>query len=414
METTNIVDFVRRDGMTDALTELLRSGAQELIASAVEAELACYMAQFSELRTQTGHAAVVRNGHHPARPFQTGIGPVSVSIPKVRSKDGTPVAFRSALVPPYVRRTKTLEAALPWLYLKGVSSGEMEAALKVLLGPDAAGLSANTVSRLKRGWAAEYDGWREIALDDEPIVYIWADGVYSGLRGTDDKLCALVIVGVTARGQKRFLAIEDGVRESTQSWREVLLTLKSRAMNTPKLAIGDGAMGFWAAMDEVYPETRQQRCWQHKTMNVLNCLPKLSQPKAKAAIHDIWQAETKDDANKAFDLFIKTYEPKYSKAALCLQKDREELMAFFDFPAQHWQSIRTSNPIESAFATIRHRTKRSKGCLTRDGMLHMMFKLGQCAEQNWRKLRGFDYLAKVITGATFKDGIETKPNQIAA
>ena len=331
--------------MTDALTELLKSGAQELIASAVEAELACYMAQFSEVRTQTGHAAVVRNGHHPARPFQTGIGPVSVRIPKVRSKDGTPVTFRSALVPPYVRRTKSLEAALPWLYLKGISSGEMGAALKVLLGPDATGLSANTVSRLKRGWAAEYDGWRKTALDDEPIVYIWADGVHSGLRGTDDKLCALVIVGVTVRGKKRFLAIEEGVRESTQSWREVLLNLKERGMNAPKLAIGDGAMGFWAAMDEVYPAARQQRCWQHKTMNVLNCLPKLSQPKAKVAIHDIWQAETKDDAIKAFDLFVKTYEAKYPKATLCLQKDREELMAFFDFPAQHWQSIRTSNPI---------------------------------------------------------------------
>ena len=415
METTNIVDFARRDGMTDALTQLLKSGAQELIAAAVEAELACYMVQFSEVRTSMGHAAVVRNGHHPARPFQTGIGPVSVRIPKVRSKNGTPVTFRSALVPPYVRRTKTLEAALPWLYLKGVSSGEMGAALKVLLGPDAAGLSANTVSRLKRGWAAEYDGWREAALDDEPIVYIWADGVYSGLRGTDDKLCALVIVGVTARGKKRFLAIEDGVRESTQSWRKVLLNLKSRGMNVRKLAIGDGAMGFWDAMDEVYTAIRHQRCWQHKTMNVLNCLPKLSQPKAKNAIHNIWQAETKDDAEKAFDLFIKTSEPKYPKAALCLQKDREELMAFFDFPAQHWQSIRTSNPIESAFATIRHRTKRSKGCLTRDGMLHMMFKLGQCAEQNWRKLRGFDYLAKVITGVTFKDGIEaTNLDQIAA
>ena len=415
METTNIVDFARRDEMTDVLTELLKSGAQQLIASAVEAELTGYMAQFSGVRTPTGHAAVVRNGYHPARAFQTGIGPVSVRIPKVRSKDGTPVTFRSALVPPYVRRTKTLEAALPWLYLKGVSSGEMGAALKVLLGPDAAGLSANTVSRLKRGWAAEYDGWKDAALADEPIVYIWADGVYSGLRGTDDKLCALVIVGVTAHGKKLFLAIEDGVRESTQSWREVLLNLKSRGMNVPKLAIGDGAMGFWAAMDEVYPTTRHQRCWQHKTMNVLNCLPKLSQPKAKNAIHNIWQAETKDDAEKAFDLFIKTYEPKYPKAALCLQKDREELMAFFDFPAQHWQSIRTSNPIESAFATIRHRTKRSKGCLTRDGMLHMMFKLGQCAEQNWRKLRGFDYLAKVITGVTFKDGIEaTNLDQIAA
>ncbi len=415
METSNIVDFSSRDAISDALTELLRTGAQKLIASAVEAELEGFLTQYASTRTDEGHAAVVRNGHHPRRPVQTGIGPVSVRIPKVRSKNGAPVTFRSALVPPYIRKTRTLEAALPWLYLKGVSSGEMGSALKVLLGPDAKGLSANTVSRLKRDWAKEYEDWRELPLDIDPWVYIWADGVYSGLRGEQDKLCALVIIGVNARGQKQFLAIEDGVRESTQSWREVLLSLKSRGMNAPKLAIGDGAMGFWAALEEIFPESRQQRCWQHKTMNVLNCLPKLSQPKAKKALHNIWQAETKADAGKAFDLFLKIYQPKYPKAALSLQKDREELMAFFDFPAQHWQSIRTSNPIESAFATIRHRTKRSKGCLSRDGMLHMMFKLGKCAEQNWRKLRGFEYLTKVITGVSFKDGIETtKTNQIAA
>ena len=415
MEMSNIVDFSSRDEISDALTDLLRTGAQQLIASAVEAELEGFLRQFSQTRTTAGHAEVVRNGHHPARLIQTGIGPVSVRIPKVRSKEGKPVTFRSALVPPYIRKTRTLEATLPWLYLKGISTGEMGAALKVLLGPDAKGLSANTISRLKQDWAQEYEGWRDTQLDKEQWVYIWADGIYSGLRGEDDKLCALVIVGVNARGQKQFLAIEDGVRESTQSWREVLLNLKSRGMNAPKLAIGDGAMGFWAALDEIFPTSRQQRCWQHKTMNVLNCLPKLSQPKAKSALHNIWQAETKEDADKAFDLFVKTYETKYPKAALCLQKDRDELMAFFDFPAQHWQSIRTSNPIESAFATIRHRTKRSKGCLTRDGMLHMMFKLGQCAEQNWRKLRGFDYLAKVITGVKFKDGIETtQNNQVAA
>ena len=428
METDTIVDFASRGEISDALTDLLRTGAQQLITSAVEAELKTFMTQFAAVRTDEGNATVVRNGYHPVRPVQTGIGPVNVRIPKVRSKNGKPVTFRSALVPPYVRKTRTLEAALPWLYLKGVSSGEMGAALKVLLGPDAKGLSANTVSRLKRDWAKEYDGWRVAPLDLDSWVYIWADGVYSGLRGEADKLCALVIVGVNSRGQKQFLAIEDGVRESTQSWREVLLKLKERGMNAPKLAIGDGAMGFWAALDEVFPTSRHQRCWMHKTMNALNCLPKLSQPKAKAALHNIWQAETKVNAEKAFDLFIKTYEPKYPKAALCLQKDREELMAFFAFPAQHWQSIRTSNPIESAFATIRHRTKRSKGCLARDGMLHMplmvckqttvgqwIFKLGQCAEQNWRKLRGFDYLAKVIKGVKFKDGIETTQNdQIAA
>ena len=350
----------------------------------------------------------MRNGYLPERELQTSLGPVPVKIPKVRSKTGEAVTFRSALVPPYVRKTRTLEAALPWLYLKGVSSGEMGSALEVLVGPDAKGLSASTVSRLKQTWARDYRNWNEKRLDKDRWVYVWADGVYSGLRAEQTKLCALVIIGVNERGEKHFLAIEDGVRESTQSWREVLLNLKSRGMNMPKLAIGDGAMGFWAALEEVFPETRQQRCWMHKTMNVLNCLPKSSQPKAKQALHNIWQAETKADAERAFDLFITTYEAKYPKATLCLQKDREELMAFYSFPAKHWQSIRTSNPIESAFSTIRHRTKRSKGCLSRDGMLHMMFKLGMCAQENWRRLRGFSYLAQVITGVKFKDGIEVK------
>jgi transposase-like protein len=268
---------------------------------------------------------------------------------------------------------------------------------------------------LKQVWADEYLSWREQSLDKDRWVYIWADGVYSGLRAEQTKLCALVVMGVNERGEKHFLAIEDGVRESTQSWREVLLKLKSRGMNAPKLAVGDGAMGFWAALDEVYPETGQQRCWMHKTMNVLNCLPKTAHVNAKQALHSIWQAETKENAEKAFDLFIETYDPKYPKATLCLLKDRDELMAFFDFPAQHWQSIRTSNPIESTFGTIRHRTKRSKGCLTRNGMLHMMFKLGLCAEKNWRRLRGFNYLAKVITGIKFKDGIEvTEVDRVAA
>ena len=326
------------------------------------------------------------------------------------------MTFQSALVPPYVRKTKSLEAAVPWLYLKGVSSGEMEGALQVLVGPQAKGLSASTVSRMKKEWGKEYDGWREQRIDQDEWVYIWVDGIYSGLRDAENKLCALVVIGVNSLGEKKFLAIEDGPRESTQSWREILLKLKKkRGMNAPKLAIGDGALGFWAALDEVFPQTRQQRCWVHKTANVLNYFPKLSQPKVKRALQDIWQAETKEDADKAFDLFVETYQAKYPNAVTCLLKDRDELMTFFDFPAMHWQSIRTTNPIESTFATIRHRTKRSKGCLTRKGMLHMMFKLGQCAEKNWRKLRGFEDLPKVITGVRFKDGIEeTQTSQIAA
>ncbi len=415
MSKNNVVKLSSRDTIDDPLTELLRKGAGQLIYQAVESELQELLAEHSERRTEGGKAGVVRNGHLPARQLQTGLGPVTVKIPKVRAKTGEPVTFRSALVPPYVRKTKSLEAALPWLYLKGVSSGEMGDALKVLVGADAEGLSASTVSRLKQVWAQEYQHWNEDRLEKDRWVYVWADGVYSGLRAEQTKLCALVVIGVNARGQKRFLAIEDGVRESTQSWREVLLKLKARGMNIPELAIGDGAMGFWAALEEVYPASRQQRCWMHKTVNVLNCLPKSVQPKAKKALHAIWQAPTKAEAEKAFDLFIETYEPKYPKATVCLQKDREELMAFYDFPAQHWQSIRTSNPIESTFGTIRHRTKRSKGCLSRDGMLHMMFKLGQCAEKKWRRLRGFDYLAKVVTGIKFKDGVEvTTVDQAAA
>jgi transposase-like protein len=246
-------------------------------------------------------------------------------------------------------------------------------------------------------------------------VYVWADGIYSGLRAEDAKLCALVITGVNERGEKRFLAIRDGVRESTQSWREVLLMLKSRGMNAPLLAVGDGAMGFWAALDEVFPETKHQRCWMHKSGNVLNCLPKTSQPEAKRMLHDIWQADTRENAEKAFDLFFECYEAKYPKATNCLAKDREELLAFYDFPAEHWQSLRTTNPIESTFGTIRHRTKRAKGCLTRHGMLHMIFKLGMCAEKNWRRMRGFNYLAKVIEGVKFRDGREVKlSDRIAA
>ena len=415
MSKDNVVELKSPGTIQDPLTEMLRFGAQQLIQKAVEVELQELLAVHGERRTAEGNTGVVRNGHLPERQLQTGIGPVTVKIPKVRAKSGKPVTFRSALVPPYVRKTQSLEAALPWLYLKGISTGEMREALKVLVGPQAKGLSASTVSRLKQVWAREYCKWREEDLGKERWVYLWADGVYSGLRAEDTKLCALVIIGVNERGEKHFLAIEDGIRESTQSWREVLLKLKSRGMNSPDLAVGDGAMGFWAALDEVYGDTRQQRCWMHKTMNVLNYLPKSSQVKAKEALHNIWQAETKVDAEKAFDLFIKTYEAKYPKATLCLQKDREELIAFYGFPAKHWQSLRTSNPIESTFGTIRHRTKRSKGCLTRDGMLHMMFKLGMCAEKKWRKLRGFNDLAKVIAGVQFKNGIEVmQDDQVAA
>jgi transposase-like protein len=393
-------------GSQDGLTDLIRTGARQLIAQALKAEVAELLARYGDQQDDRGCAVVVRNGHHPEREIQTGIGPVTVRVPKVRSRQGEPVTFRSALVPPYVRKTRSLEAALPWLYLKGISTGEMQAALETLVGPEAKGLSASTVARLKQTWRGEYDTWRQRRVDNEQWVYIWVDGIYSGLRAEQHRLCALVVIGVNAQGEKQFLAIEDGVRESTQSWREVLLNLKARGLKAPAVAVGDGAMGFWGALEEIYPSTQQQRCWCHKIGNVLNTLPTSVQPKAKQALHEIWQADTRVAAEQAFDVFLETYELKYPKATACLQKDREELLTFYKFPAQHWPSLRTTNPIESTFGTIRHRTARTKGCLTRDGLLHMMFKLGQCAEKTWRRLRGFKQLEKVIEGIQFTDGIE--------
>ncbi len=414
MNKNTVVEFSGR-GARDELTELMRVGARQLIAQALEAEVSELLSSFSGQHDGEGRAAVVRNGYHPARAIQTGIGAVTVQVPKVRSRSGEPVSFRSALVPPYVRKSASLEAALPWLYLKGISTGEMQSALEVLVGSQAKGLSASTVSRLKQIWREEYEVWRQRRVDEDRWVYVWADGIYSGLRAEQQRLCALVVVGVNARGEKHFLAIEDGVRESTQSWREVLLALKSRGLSAPELAVGDGAMGFWGALEEVFPATRQQRCWMHKTGNVLNAMPKTVQPKAKSALHEIWQAATREDAEQAFDRFIATYEAKYPKATGCLAKDRDVLMTFYDFPATHWQHLRTTNPIESTFATIRHRTARTKGCVTRDSLLHMMFKLGQCAEQNWRRLRGFAFLAKVIDGVKFVNGEEVQqPDQVAA
>jgi transposase-like protein len=392
-----------------------RTGAQQLIAQALKAEVADLLATYSEQRDAHGRAGVVLNGSHPARDIQTGIGPVTVRVPKVRSRQGEPVTFHSALVPPYVRKTASLEAAIPWLYLKGISTGEMQPALEALVGPEVKGLSASTVARLKQVWREEYEAWRQRRLDADQWVYIWVDGIYSGLRAETQRLCALVVIGMNAHGEKQLLAMEDGLRESTQSWREVLLHLKARGLTALALAIGDGALGFWAALEEIFPGTRHQRCWCHKTQNVLNALPKSVQPKAKQALQEIWRSETKGRAEKAFDVFLDTYELKYPKATACLQKDRAELLQFYVFPAAHWPSLRTTNPIESTFGTIRHRTVRTKGCLTRDGMLHMMFKLGQCAEKTWRRLRGFRELPKVIAGIQFMDGLEqTTSDSVAA
>lgn len=414
MEKRNKTEETSRANQ-DELTAVIRAGARKLIAQALEAEVTELLSAFGDQHDANGRARVVRNGYQPEREIQTGIGPVIVQVPKVRSRQGQAVRFHSALVPPYVRKSRSLEAALPWLYLKGISTGEMQAALEVLVGPEAKGLSASTVARLKQTWRAEYEAWRQRRFDQDRWVYIWVDGIYSGLRAEHQRLCALVVIGVNEHGEKHLLALEDGLRESTQSWREVLVDLQARGMNPPELAIGDGAMGFWTALGELSPTTRQQRCWFHKTGNVLNALPKSVHPKAKRALHAIWQAATRQEADRAFDQFIVTYEPKYPKATACLLKDQDALLTFYDFPARHWQSVRTTNPIESTFATIRHRTARTKGCVTRDSLLHMMFKLGQCAENNWRKLRGFADLTKVIDGTPFVNGEEIQqPDRVAA
>ncbi len=380
MSHDTVITFKKEEDVSDPLTALLREGATQLLQGAIEAELAELLAAQRHRKDDQGRTAVVRNGHLPARQVLTGIGPVDIRVPKVRDRAGQGVVFRSSLVPPYVRKSRSIEAALPWLYLKGVSTGNMAEALKVLVGHDATGLSPAVVSRLKAKWTGEYTTWKKRALK-ERFVYLWADGIYSGLRADDQRLCLLVIVGVNDRGQKKFLAIEDGVRESTDSWRDVLRDLKARGLtHLPRLAVGDGALGFWGALSEIYPETKHQRCWVHKTVNILNYLPKSVQARAKAQLQEIWMGETKQAARKAVDRFLETYQAKYPKAADCLAKDQDALLAFYDFPAEHWAHLRTTNPIESTFATIRHRTDQTKGSVSRATLLALTYKLAMSAE----------------------------------
>jgi putative transposase len=396
----------------DPLTDLLRKGARDLIAQAVEAELAAFMDAHGHLRDEDGRRRIVRHGYLPERQVQTGVGSVRVKVPRVRDRtpSGGRIRFTSAILPPFLRRTRSIEELLPWLYLKGVSTGDFQDALAALFGKDAPGLSASTIARLKADWSEEYERWRKRDLSSRRYVYLWADGVYFTPR-MDERQCMLVVIGADEWGDKDILAIVDGYRESAQSWRELLLDLKARGLEpAPELAIGDGALGFWAALSEVYPTTRVQRCWVHKTANVLNAMPKSLQAKAKAHLQDIWMAETRNDADKAFEFFIKAYGVKYQKAVDKLTKDREALLTFYDFPAEHWKHIRTTNPIESTFATVRHRTARTKGCLSRKTALAMTFRLMLSAKRKWRKLDGAKRLPEIITGVEFRDGIkqETK------
>ena len=403
-KSTSIMDF-GRESTKDALTEVLRSGAQQLLLAAVEEELENFLRGYSSVRLSDGRLAVVRNGHLPARMIQSGIGSIEVQVPKVRDRSGSGIKFNSALLPPYLKRTKSMEELLPWLYLKGISTGDYQEALHSILGEDAPGLSATTISRLKMKWQEEHTEWRRRDLSTKRYVYWWADGIYSNVR-MDDKLCLLVIIGATEDGKKELVAVEDGFRESTDSWLSVLTDLRARGLMTgPSLAVGDGALGFWKALSQAYPQTRHQRCWVHKTANVLNKLPKSMQEKVKGSLHDIWMAESRSEAEKAFDLALSKYGVKYASSMDCLKKDRTELLTFYDFPAEHWIHIRTSNPIESAFSSIRLRTAKTRNCGSRETTLSMIFKLAQSAEKRWRKLQGHRLLGEVLTGIRFKDGI---------
>jgi putative transposase len=406
MSQNKIIDLKKPgEFREDPLTELLRNGARQLIADAVQVELQELLDQYSVLRNERGYLQVVRNGYLPEREILTGIGPIKIKVPKIRDKSGQGIKFNSALLPPYLRKTRRVEEVLPWLYLKGISTGDFQEALHALLGTEGKGLSASTISRLKGIWEQEHETWNRRSLKNKRYVYIWADGVYFNIRSDDARQCILVIIGVTEQGRKEFIAIEDGYRESEQSWSELLLRIKAQGLShSPKLGIGDGALGFWKALSKVFPKTKHQRCWVHKTANVLNKLPKAVQPKVKQALHEVWMAPTRTDAYKAFDIALSTYSAKYPKAMTCLEKDKDEMLAFYDFPAMHWQHIRTSNPIESVFATVRLRTNKTRGCVARHTILSMVFKLGQSAQKKWRKLRGFKLLGEVIRGAQFKDG----------
>jgi len=401
-----------------SLDGLIRRGARQVIEQAIEAELAQLLEQYENVKTLTGQRAVVRNGYLPERAVLTAVGPVAVKVPKARDRSGSGVKFNSALVPPYVRRSARVSAALPWLYLKGISTGDMSEALKVLVGDDAKGLSANVVSRLKAQWTQEHARWNQRDLTEARYVYWWADGIHTQLRAEESSAgqCLLVIIGVTPDGRKERVAIHDGLRESKESWKELLLGLKKSGLqHGPLLAVGDGAMGFWAALEEVFPNTATQRCWFHKMGNVLNALPKSLHARAKGGLQEIWMAATRQEALVAFDLFVATHAAKYPKAAEKLTKDRDALLAFYDFPAEHWAHLRTTNPIESTFATVRHRTTRTRNCVSRATLVNeasftLAFKLIEEAEKSWRRIRGYEKIELLLKGVTFKDGEAVQDN----
>src|SRR5246500_2204148 len=410
MDENRVVSLRQKGAIDDPLTEILRAGARRLIAQAVEAEFETFLASNAELVLSDSRRRVVRHGHDPVRAIQTGIGPVDVQKPKARDRGatrGARIRFTSNILPKWARRTKSLDALLPVLYLRGISAGDFQEALSALLGKDAPNLSSAVIARLKGEWEVEYRQWQRRDLLARQYVYVWADGVYLQARMEPQDECMLVLIGATPEGKKELVGFQTGVRESAQSWRELLIDIKQRGLEiAPDLAVGDGALGFWKAIEEVFPGTRHQRCWVHKTANVLNKVALSVQINMKADLREIYGAPTRAAAEAAIDVFADKYSAKYDKAVACLTKDREALLAFFDFPAEHWDHLRTSNPIESVFATVRHRTVRTKGALSAKTAKLMVFKLVNAAAKTWRRLKGENQLPKVVQGVKFQNGIE--------
>jgi putative transposase len=410
-ETSNIVALRQPDDIDDPLTNILRAGARQLLAQAVEIEVETFLATVKDLKLADGRARVVRHGYGPARTIATGIGPVEVARAKIRDRgaagDSERIRFSSAILPLWARRTRSLDALLPVLYLRGISTGDFQEALTALLGKDAPNLSPAVISRLTAEWQGEYERWQKRDLSARRYVYVWADGVFLQARMEDHGECMLVLIGATPEGKKELIGFQVGVRESAQSWRELLIDVKQRGLQiAPEIAVGDGALGFWKALDEVFPGTRHQRCWVHKTVNVLDKVPLSVQANMKKDLREVYWAPNRAAAEAAIDVFAEKYRAKYGRAVECLAKDRAALLAFYDFPAEHWDHLRTTNPIESVFATVRHRTVRTKGSLSSTTARLMVFKLVVAASKTWRRLKGTNQLPKVIAGVRFSDGIE--------
>jgi putative transposase len=406
MKKRKVVELFSPETPKDLLTDLAREGARKMLELAMAEEVRAFIEVHSAECLEDGRQRIVRNGFLPGRTVQTGLGDVAIRAPRVRDRGDGSLRFTSSILPPYLKRAKSVEELLPWLYLKGISTNDFGEALEALLGKEAQGLSPSSIARLKAGWEQEWAAWRKRDLSKKTYVYFWADGIYCGIRGEDERMCLLVIIGVTDQGIKELVGLEDGYRESEESWLGLLRDLKERGLRiAPQLAVGDGALGFWKALRQVYPKTAEQRCWQHKTINVLDKLPKALRGKALEALHEIWMAPSKKDALKAWERFVSMFKAKYPAAVECLEKDRGRLLTFYDFPAEHWKSIRTTNPIESTFSTVRHRSSRAKGCVSRSSILALAFKLIESAQRRWNKLTGLEKLAQVISGVKFIDGI---------